>query len=63
MTAYLWKNNQKDFINVYVQRVRPAMTPTVVGKLLDLDADEEYIKSLLNSVRTICPVEPLVEEL
>lgn len=62
VTAYLWKNNQKDFINVYVQRVRPAMTPTVVGKLLDLDADEEYIKSLLNSVRTICPVEPLVEE-
>jgi len=47
---------------VYVQRVRPAMTPTVVGKLLDLDADEEYIKALLNSVRKLCPVEPLVEE-
>lgn len=62
VTTYLWKNGHRDFIQVYVQKVRPAMTPVVVGKLLDLDADEEYIKALLNSVRGLCPVGPLVEE-
>jgi clathrin heavy chain len=34
----------------------------VVGKLLDLDAEEEFLRGLLDSVRMLCPVEPLVEE-
>jgi clathrin heavy chain len=45
-----------------VQKVAPAKTPQVVGKLLDLDADEETIRALLDSVRLLCPVDPLVEE-
>ena len=38
------------FIEVYVTKVAPAKTPGVVGKLLDLDADEDFVKGLLNTV-------------
>jgi len=62
LTLYLWNNKLPKFIEVYVQKVAPAKTPQVVGKLLDLDADEEFLKSLLDSVRMLCPVDPLVEE-
>jgi clathrin heavy chain len=62
LTAYLWTNKLQSFVTVYVQKVAPAKTPLVVGKLLDLDADEEFIKTLLDAVRLLCPVEPLVEE-
>lgn len=33
----------------------------VVGKLLDLDAPEDFIRQLLNSVGHQCPVDELVE--
>ena len=62
LTSYLWNNKLAKFIEVYVQKVAPAKTPQVVGKLLDLDADEETIRALLDSVRLLCPVDPLVEE-
>lgn len=62
LTAYLYNNGLKKFIEVYVQKVSAVNTPTVVGKLLDLDCDEEFIKNLLNSVRHACPVDPLVEQ-
>ena len=62
LTNYLWNNKLAKFIEVYVQKVAPAKTPQVVGKLLDLDADEETIKGLIDSVRMLCPVDGLVEE-
>lgn len=62
LTTYLWNNKMNKFIEVYVQKVSPAKTPKVVGKLLDLDADEPFIRSLLDSVRNACPVDALVEE-
>ncbi|CAN0459810.1 unnamed protein product [Hapterophycus canaliculatus] len=34
----------------------------VVGKLLDLDAPEDFIRQLLNSVGHQCPVDELVEQ-
>ena len=34
----------------------------MVGKLLDLNCDQSVIADLLNDVRSLCPVEPLVEE-
>jgi len=37
--------------------------PTVLGTLLDLDADENYIKQILNTLRASCPIETLVEEM
>jgi len=62
LTSYLWNNKLSKFVEVYVQKVAPAKTPQVVGKLLDLDADEEMLKALIDSVRMMCPVDALVEE-
>lgn len=62
LTAYLHGNNMSKYIEVYVTKVSPQRTPMVVGKLLDLDANEDFVKGLLDGVRGACPVEPLVEE-
>ncbi|RYY38323.1 hypothetical protein EON62_00490, partial [archaeon] len=62
LTSYLYNNKLQKFIEVYVQKVAPAKAPQVIGKLLDLDADEDFCKSLLVSVGPLCPVQPLVEE-
>jgi clathrin heavy chain len=62
MTAYLYANNATKYIEVYCQKVSPAKTPIVVGKLLDLDCNEDFIRGLLNSVGINCPVDLLVEE-
>ena len=42
------------YIEGYVQKVNPAKTPQVVGGLLDCEADEEFISSLIMSVRFCC---------
>ena len=47
---------------MYVTKVSPQKTPKVVGKLLDLNCDQTFITNLLNNVRSMCPVDPLVEE-
>ena len=62
LTSYLYNNKLQKFVEVYVQKVAPGKAPAVVGKLLDLDADEDFIKSLLVAVGPLCPVQPLVEE-
>ena len=49
-------------LQVYVQKVSPPKTPQVVGKLLDLDANEDFVRMLLQSVGMACPVEELVEQ-
>ena len=61
MTAYLYSSNLQKYIEVYVQKVSPQKTPQVVGKLLDLEANEDFIKNLLNSVQ-VCPIAELVEQ-
>ena len=45
-----------------MQKVSPQKTPMVVGKLLDLDCSEDFIRQLLNSVGHQCPVDDLVEQ-
>ncbi|CAM9388478.1 unnamed protein product [Ascophyllum nodosum] len=62
MTGYLYKNNLQKYIEVYVQKVSPQKTPMVVGKLLDLDCSEDFIRQILNSVGHQCPVDELVEQ-
>ena len=62
MTAYLYSNNLQKYIEVYVQKVSPQKTPQVTGKLLDLEASEDFIKNLLNSVGQMCPIAELVEQ-
>uniref|UniRef100_A0A7S1XLU7 Clathrin heavy chain n=1 Tax=Phaeomonas parva TaxID=124430 RepID=A0A7S1XLU7_9STRA len=62
MTAYLHANNLTKYIEVYVQKVSPAKTPAVIGKLLDLDSNEDFVRNLLNLVGPACPVDELVEQ-
>ncbi|CAK8987762.1 Clathrin heavy chain 1 [Durusdinium trenchii] len=62
LTSYLYNSKLLKHIEVYVQKVSPQRTPEVIGKLLDLDCDEEFIKQLLDSVRSLCPVDPLVAQ-
>jgi len=62
MTAYLYSNNLQKYIEVYVQKVSPGKTPMVVGKLLELDCNEDFVRGLLNSVGQACPVDELVEQ-
>jgi len=62
LTQYLYTNNMLRYIEGYVQKVNPANTPLVVGSLLDLECQEDFIKNLILSVRSLLPVEPLVEQ-
>ena len=62
LTAYLYTNHLQKYIEVYVQKVSPQKTPQVVGKLLDLESNEEFIRTLLNAVGQLCPVAELVEQ-
>ncbi len=62
LTIYLLHNNMMRYIEGYVQKVNPQKTPQVVGALLDAEADEAFIKTLILSVRSLLPVAPLVEE-
>jgi len=61
LTRYLYKNNMSRYIEVYVTRINPINTPTVVGALIDVGCNEDYIKNLIMSVRSLCPVDTLVE--
>lgn len=62
LILYLYKNQYFKFIEVYVQQVNPANTPQVVAGLLDVDCDENIIKSLLLSVLGRVPLKELVSE-
>jgi clathrin heavy chain len=62
MTAYLYNNQMHKYIEVYVQKVSPQKTPQVIGKLLDLECNEDFIKALLNTVGPQCPIAELVEQ-
>mmetsp|Transcript_40808 Transcript_40808/g.97020 ORF Transcript_40808/g.97020 Transcript_40808/m.97020 type:complete len:1701 (-) Transcript_40808:29-5131(-) len=62
LTNYLYSNNMLRYIEGYVQKVNPAKAPDVVGALLDCEAPEDFINNLILSVRSLLPVEPLVEE-
>ena len=46
MTVYLHANSMLKYIEVYVQKVSPQKTPQVVGKLLDLECAEDFIRSV-----------------
>mmetsp|Transcript_17321 Transcript_17321/g.52085 ORF Transcript_17321/g.52085 Transcript_17321/m.52085 type:complete len:1674 (-) Transcript_17321:219-5240(-) len=62
MATYLYANNMLRYIEGYVQKVSPGKTPQVVGALLDAEATEEFLNNLILSVRSLLPVEALVEE-
>jgi len=61
LTEYLYSNSLLQYIEVYCTKVSPQKTPQVVGKLLELDSNEDFIKKLLMAVGVACPVEDMVE--
>eukprot|EP00172_Hildenbrandia_rubra_P003693 Plantae.Rhodophyta-Hildenbrandia_rubra.ctg6205.p1 GENE.Plantae.Rhodophyta-Hildenbrandia_rubra.ctg6205~~Plantae.Rhodophyta-Hildenbrandia_rubra.ctg6205.p1 ORF type:complete len:1699 (+),score=311.37 Plantae.Rhodophyta-Hildenbrandia_rubra.ctg6205:5143-10239(+) len=62
MVKHMMQNNQLKFVEAYVQRVNPTKCPEVVGALLDLDVDEDFIKKLILSVKNTVPVDKLCDE-
>lgn len=62
LLLYQYQNRLIKFIEVYVQCVNSVHTPQVVGGLLDVDCDEQTIKSLLSSVAGVFPIDKLVDE-
>lgn len=62
MVTFMVKNKQIKFVEGYVQRVNPTKCPQVVGALLDLDYNEDFIKKLIMSVKNTVPTEELVAE-
>ena len=62
LSVYLYNNSMLRYIEGYVQKVNPGNGPIVVGALLDVECDENFIKNLILSVRSLLPVEKLVEE-
>mmetsp|Transcript_18521 Transcript_18521/g.52003 ORF Transcript_18521/g.52003 Transcript_18521/m.52003 type:complete len:1694 (+) Transcript_18521:108-5189(+) len=61
LTTFLYNNNLLRYIEGYVQKVSPGKAPQVVGALLDAEAPDEFINNLLLSVRSLLPVDKLVE--
>ncbi|PRW61204.1 clathrin heavy chain [Chlorella sorokiniana] len=62
LTLYLYQKNMFRYIEGYVQKVNPQKAPQVVGALLDAEADDGFINNLILSVRSLIPVESLVDE-
>ncbi|XXG67428.1 hypothetical protein AAC387_Pa06g0783 [Persea americana] len=62
LTHYLYSSNMLRYIEGYMQKVNPGNAPLVVGQLLDDECPEDFIKGLILSVRSLLPVEPLVDE-
>ncbi len=62
MILYLYKSQNLKFIETYVQQVNPSKTAQVVGALLDMDCDEAFIQSLLQSVLGQVPINELTTE-
>lgn len=62
LTAYLFNNSLLKYIEGYVQKVSPQKTPMVVGALLDCEAPDDFINNLILSVRSLLPVDSLVEQ-
>jgi len=62
LAVYLYNNSMLKYIEAYVQKVNPSKAPEIVGALLDVECDEDFITNLILSVRSLLPVEPLVAE-
>eukprot|EP00300_Choanocystis_sp_HF-7_P043132 c9748_g1_i1.p1 GENE.c9748_g1_i1~~c9748_g1_i1.p1 ORF type:complete len:1691 (-),score=465.27 c9748_g1_i1:35-4882(-) len=63
LTRYLYSNQMAKYLEIYVRQVNPLRAPVVIGTLLDLDANEDFLKELIANVKNSCPVDELVEEI
>jgi clathrin heavy chain len=58
----LYKNNFNRFIEIYILKYNPTSSAVVLGTLIDLECDENYIKQILYNLRGNCQMETLIEE-
>ena len=63
LVKYFHGANQMKFIEQYALKVNPNSIPVVAGTLMDLDANEDFIKNLVLTAGTYCPAGALVEEI
>jgi len=64
LTRYLFQNQMFAFIEAYAQKMNQGAVPGVVAALLDLNCEDERIKSLLAGVKPpACPVGQLLDEM
>jgi clathrin heavy chain len=61
LIRYLWNGRQTNAIEQYVSGLSPRSIPAVVGALLDFDAEESFISSLLHLVKSGFDISALVE--
>jgi clathrin heavy chain len=62
MVKFLFDTSNTRYIELYVQKRNPSKTPFVIGALMDCNCPEDYIRTILSSVGSMCPAEALVEE-
>lgn len=61
LAEYLYKNSLLKYIEVYVIKVNPANAYRVIGVLIDLDASEDFLLNILNSIKNISNIGRLIE--
>ncbi|KAA6385299.1 MAG: putative Clathrin heavy chain, partial [Streblomastix strix] len=61
LVRYLWNGRQTNAIEQYVSGLSPRSLPAVVGALLDFDAEESFISSVLHLVKSGFDISALVE--
>lgn len=62
MTKYLWDNSLNNYLEIYVFKVNQKNSGKVLGSLLDLGAEELYIKQLLQGIGSNCDIQDLISE-
>lgn len=60
MVKYLWENNMRNYIEIYVLKVNQKNTGKVLGNLMDLGAEEDYVKQLLQVVGSNCDISEVI---
>lgn len=63
LITYLYQNNLTKFIEIYVQKVNSEKLPKVVAALLNMDAEESFVSSLIASVKGKYDMKELSREL
>ncbi|KAH0790147.1 Clathrin heavy chain 1 [Histomonas meleagridis] len=62
LTKYLYKKGALRELETYVQKFNTDMAGRVIGALIDIEAPNDYITKLLNSVQHTAPIDDLITQ-
>ncbi|OHT11249.1 Clathrin heavy chain 1 [Tritrichomonas foetus] len=62
LTKFLYKKSYTRELETYVQKFNPSMAGRVIGALIDIEAPQDYITKLLNSVQHTAPIDDLITQ-